>query len=277
MNLRSQQKISKTPNGHNAWRNETMPIVQRQILSRLRGPDPITVQALMGLLPSFDMTVLTSGIITLAENGWVLLEEPSRLVEEIPDVEGEEALPPAPDEALNDLRSRRPVAAVNEGPAPSAEVASQMQMPPETEQARADLADNASEKPRIKVPETKVQDRGTAEQERALLIAMGLIGADAPTVEVGPSFGTASARESEEDPAPARASRVPSTSSSSSVDPRRQAVLDRIGYVTSTRREARHASRDRKATMKSEQEQADAQARIQREIEAAESEAMRRK
>lgn len=275
MNLRSQQKISKTPNGHSAWRNETMPMVQRQILSRLRGPDPITVQALMGLLPSFDMTVLTSGIITLAENGWVLLEEPSRLVEEVPDVEGEAVPPPAPDEALNDLRSRRPVAAVNEATAPSDEVA--LPMPTETKPERAAMAANAPDQPRIKVPETKVQDRGTAEQERALLIAMGLISADAPSIDLAPSLGVASARESEEDPAPARAPRIPSASPSTSVDPRRQAVLDRIGYVTSTRREARHASRDRKATMKSEQEQADAQARIQREIEAAESEAMRRK
>lgn len=282
MTLRSQQQLSKTPEGHEAWRRQSMPVIQRQILSRLR--EPMSVQALLGHLTNFDMSQVSEAITTLAGNGWVLVEDPAQ-----PEP-GEEGGEPSMDAegVLSDLMARRPV----------------IETPPVLEEV-SPVEDPGHSEP-VVAPESPVSDRGTPAQERALLMAMGLIAQDPVAAEwtVATPFDSSTSTEGEdplddeeppeEDEAPvvptsASAGRVPesapvapsreapSGAPKPAMDPRRQDVLRRIQLSSSTKRESREAIRAFRAQEKADQAAADATSRRLREQEEAEREALSRK
>lgn len=271
MTLRSQQQLSKTPEGHEAWRSQALPVIQRQILSRLR--EPLTVQALLERLSAFDLSQISDAIAALAAQGWVLVEDPAQPEEPDPD----ETVEPVVD-ALAELLARRPVA-----------IADSNTDAPLEEDPILDtvIPEAASEDP--------VPSRGTPAQERALLVAMGLLGDSTsawPVASVAEASAEAEAEAphvseaatSVDEPPPAAIEEPfapgpesPSVTGPQSLDPRRQEVLRRIQMTTSVKRESREALRSFRAKEQAEREAADAVSQRLREQEAAERELLRRK
>lgn len=164
MKLRSQHILTKTDKGSNAWRTQAMPGLHRKLLATLR--TSMTVQEVLGLLETFDMTDVTEAIVVAATEGWVSVEDPVKAVL----VEGgEEAQAPAPEEALSDLISRRPAPVEAE---PVIEAVAEVEPEPIPVAPR-------------NVPEDAVYARGTEAQEHALMVAMGLVAASTP---VSPAY-----------------------------------------------------------------------------------------
>lgn len=276
MILRSQHNLSKTADGHEAWRSQSMPVVHRQVLSRLR--EPMTVHDLMERLPNMDRSEITAGIAALASKGWVLVEEPDLRAETHEEQDmGEQA--PEPVDALTDLMSRRPPAAA---PLDLDEaITSAPVSPTDPSSLPVEGEDSEVKVPHVPVPTGPVFDRGTPEQERALMIDMGLLSADAPYHGGAPASSFERVEDVSDDfddapvtslPSAPAASPAPAKSSaeSKSIDPRREEVLRRIGQAAANHRETRQALRENKARQAAEQMAADEQARRNRELEEAE-------
>lgn len=285
MNLRSQHRLSKTPDGHEAWRNKTMPNVHRQVLARLR--EPMTVHDLMEKLPQLDRTELTEGIAALASCGWILVEDPPREVPEDPNAEPP-IEPPPPEDALTDLMARRPVAP----PPEPAFVSSAKLKDPGSADVQQELEGEGEIEgpPAVKViiPTEAVPDRGTPGQERALLIAMGLLSADAPyhgaalashfdkIEDISEDEGEPSATSPSAQPARhASPSKPAADKVEKPVDPRRAEILNRLAFASNSHRETKEALRAHKQNQAAEQAASDAAARVNRERDEADQKSRR--
>jgi hypothetical protein len=302
MILRSHHKLSKTSEGHEAWRSQVLPGIQRQVLARLR--EPMTVKDLIERLPNVETSELTEVVGELASRGWVLVEEPPvrDLSEEGAGTgtnggPGGEVAPEV--DALADLMARRPV------PLAPSQAAFETTQPTETISLDAG-SDSEKDpgtpdelpKPREPVSIEPVFDRGTAAQERQLLIDMGLLSADAPyhgavatsafekVVDV--SDDDENENEAVADKKPDNASRgqadvassrvpvSPGAVSARPIDPRREELLSRMNAAAADRRETKTALRANKQKMAAEQASADERARQNREAEEAERQRRKR-
>jgi hypothetical protein len=170
MNLRSHHLLTKTDKGQHAWRTQDMPGLHRKLLATLRAP--MTVQELIEKINTTGpLKEVTEGIVALATQGWVTVEEPARPPVGTGEGEGGEGIAPAPEEVLNDLIARRPTPLEPlPDDVPVTPPAEAVTPEPEPASAPADLLREP-----VRVSEDAVPARGTEAQERAALIAMGLL------------------------------------------------------------------------------------------------------
>ncbi len=223
MNILSHHRLSRTLEGEQAWRNQTMQPLERSILGALS--HPISVARLMTDMPDLSAARLRLGLASLAASGWLMIDEPPPPDMHLPPSQAHSSTLPGyqsdqaafPLEAHGD-RSRTPAVHQSAQPLPNPlPITRQVAQQPQT------VAASTPDLSQLPPPEerTEIEVVPDTVLDRRLLEAMGIFSVPPP---LAPTIQKPVSKDKLDD------------------DPRRAEVLRRLSFKNTQISQSRQAS-----------------------------------